>query len=368
VELAQGRGGAGKPPIGIAFEGDLGNRVDAVLAVAMLNGLASKNEARKIALTIPKPSLKSAQLADVISAFYAGRPIPGPGGATGGNPDGLVGMPDGTLIQNDRPALAAALDKKNADGTPAYTTIVARQLDTADDAVLIRNMLLAQNDGNAIVVLAGPASGLVRLMGLYGVTPQLTTKAQRLVVALGAFPDGPAEASVAADIAAARKLFAEWPTRIVAAGAEVGAALPYPGATLDEDFGWSPAHPIADAYRALKPMPYDAPTAALAAVLFAVHPDDGYFKLSEPGTITVLDDGRTKFTPGANGKHQYLVVDPAQKDRVIKEYRDMASVKPTPKGRGSRGAPPAAALPPPAARPAAAPPAAQPNAAPATKP
>ena len=45
-------------------------------------------------------------------------------------------------------------------------------------------------------------------------------------------------------------------------------------------------------------MPYDAPAPALAAVLYAVHPDDGYFTLSEPGTISVLDDGRTQFTPG----------------------------------------------------------------------
>jgi len=53
------------------------------------------------------------------------------------------------------------------------------------------------------------------------------------------------------------------------------------------DFGWSPAHPVADMYRAFKPMPYDAPAPALAALLYAVHPDDGYFTLSDPGTIAV---------------------------------------------------------------------------------
>jgi len=42
---AGGRGTA-KPAIGIAFEGDLTQRVDAILAVAMVNGFASKNEAR----------------------------------------------------------------------------------------------------------------------------------------------------------------------------------------------------------------------------------------------------------------------------------------------------------------------------------
>ena len=60
--------------MGIAFEGDLGNRIDAVLAVAMLNGFTAKTEARRIALSVSRPSLKSAQLADVVAGFYSGRP------------------------------------------------------------------------------------------------------------------------------------------------------------------------------------------------------------------------------------------------------------------------------------------------------
>ena len=79
---------------------------------------------------------------------------------------------------------------------------------------------------------------------------------------------------------------------------------------------------MVDAYRAFKPMPYDAPASALAAMLYAVHPDDGYFKLSEPGTISVQDDGRTRFTPSADGKHRYLIVDPAQKERVLEALHD----------------------------------------------
>ena len=86
-------------------------------------------------------------------------------------------------------------------------------------------------------------------------------------------------------------------------------------------------------------MPYDAPAPALAAVLYAVHPDDGYFKLSDPGTITVLDDGRTRFTPGAEGKHRYLIADPAQKEKVLAVYTAMVSAPPAPRpGRGRAGA------------------------------
>src|SRR5262249_27358838 len=151
---------------------------------------------------------------------------------------------------------------------------------------------------------AGPATGVVRLLGLYRSGPQITAKCKQLVVAAGSFPAGQPEATIGRDIAAAKKLFAEWPTPIVAVGAEVGEALPYPGASIEKDFAWAPSHPLVDAYRAAKPMPYDAPASALAAVLYAVHPDDGYFKLSDPGTISVLDDGRTRFTAKADGQHR----------------------------------------------------------------
>jgi hypothetical protein len=331
---ARGRGAA-RPPIGIAVEGDLARRIDAALALSMLNGLVSKTQARNIAVAISRPSLKTAQVADVIVGFYSGRPI---GGFAN------IGMPETGPATDDAPAVAAILTTKGAEGTEPYSSNITRLIDTPDNAVLIRNMLLAQHDGNAAIVLAGPATGMVRLMGLYGARPQIEAKVRQLVVAIGAYPTGAAEASVRDDIAAARRLFAEWPTPIVAVGAEVGAALPYPGASIERDFAWSPAHPVVDAYRAVKAMPYDAPAPALAAMLHAVDPDGGFFKLSEPGTITVLDDGRTQFTPAPDGKHRYLIADPAQKDHVLKLYTDLVSAQPAPRpGRGGRGAAAAAA-------------------------
>src|SRR5690606_23297100 len=129
-----------------------------------------------------------------------------------------------------------------------------------------------------------------------GARPQIEAKAARLVMAIGSFGSGGADPAVKADIASLRKVLAEWPTPIVMVGSEVGEALPYPGTSIELDLAWSPAHPVAEAYRAFRPMPYDAPASALAATLYAVHPDQDYFKLSEPGTITVTDEGRTRFT------------------------------------------------------------------------
>jgi hypothetical protein len=330
--------GAVRPPIGIAFDGDFGNRLDAMLAVAMLNGLTAKTEARRIALSVSRPSLRSAQVADVIASFYRGRPPAGPGGGIGAASEGMIGMPEGSGSADDPAALAAILSKKADDGAPVYTSTIRGLVNTAESAVLIRNLLLAQHDGNAAIVLAGPATGVVRILGLYRSGPQIAAKCRLLVIAAGSFPDGPPEATIKSDIAAARKLFAEWPTPIVAVGSEVGAALPYPAASVEKDFAWSPAHPIVDAYRALKPTPADAPAAALAATLHAVHPDAGHFKLSEPGTISVLEDGRTRFTPAADGKHRYLIADPTQRDQVLSLYTGLVSAPPAPRpGRGRGG-------------------------------
>gem|GEM_PF-4947720 len=43
---------------------------------------------------------------------------------------------------------------------------------------------------------------------------------------------------------------------------------------LDSQFDWTETHPVVDA-----PMPYDAPTGDLAAVLYAAKPE-GFFTLS----------------------------------------------------------------------------------------
>ena len=68
-------------------------------------------------------------------------------------------------------------------------------------------------------------------------------------------------------------------------------------------------------------MPYDAPVWAMNASLYAVRPQEGYFKVSEPGTVGVLDDGRTRFTPSAGGKHRYLISIPRRKSASSRRSR-----------------------------------------------
>ena len=319
--------GQGRPPVGIIFDSDLGNRIDSVLALATLYGLDGKNECRVISITISKPSLKAAAFGEVLGRFYSGA-VSGAFNAAGRQlPIGLA--TDGART-DETPMIKAVLEAKTAEGKPKYENGIHSINDTAEPHAVIRNAFTSQYDQNCIVVLAGPATNLVRAMDIPGTKSLIERKVRTLVMMGGDFSGsgGPPETNIKADIPSARKLFAEWPGEVIVCGNEVGAELRYPASSIDKDFAWSQAHPVVDAYRAAEQMPYNAGTQDVIAVLAAIRPKENYFKVSGPGTVQVDSEGRTKFVPSANGKHRYLTVDPAQKDRVIETFVTLASAKP----------------------------------------
>jgi len=319
--------GMGKPPLGIVFDSDMGNRIDSTLALSLLYGLDGKNECRVVCVTTSVHNLKSAALCETMARFYSGAPSGGGGFPSFGRTL-PVGMSVEGKVQPETPIINAVVDRKNSDGTPVYQHGINKLTDTAETPALIRNAFTAQQDQNCAVVLAGPATNLAQVLALQGAKEWITRKVRYLVVSGGAFPDGPAEAHIKSNIAAAKKLFDEWPGPIIAAGSEIGDKITFPAASIEKDFAWSKAHPVVDAYRAHKAMPYDAPTWDMAAVLHAIRPTQGFFKLSEPGRISVTDDGRTKFTRSADGKHQHLILDPTTQEKIVQTYTELVSAKP----------------------------------------
>ena len=315
-------------PVGIIFDSGIGSNVDEVLALALLYGFEGKREARVVSLSVSKPNLKSAALCEAIGRFYGGT-ASGAFGAVGRTLP--VGLAENGKLPEDTPMLTVPLARRNEDGKPVYTHGIEKVTDTAEVRALIRNAIAQQPDQSCVVVLTGPASNLAGLLDVHGAKDIISRKVQFLSIACGAYAGGPPQFNAKVDVPAARKLFLEWPTPIIAAGDEVGSSLLFPGASIEKDFAWAPAHPVVDAYRAYKSMPYDAPTLAMAAVLYAVRSKQGYFKLSEPGAISVLDDGRTRFAPSPQGKHRYLILDSAEQERVIKTYIEIASAKPVPR-------------------------------------
>jgi len=317
-----------KPPKGIVFDSSFGESIDTVLALGLLHGLEAKNQARIAALSTTKSNLKSAQLCDVIEKFYLSA-------TTGQFAAFFQGLPVGMAVDgklaNDTPVLTGALDRKDSEGKAVYAPRIHNLNDTAIAEVLIRNALMAQYDGNAAIVTAGPASTLARLLALSGAKELVASKVSLLAMAAGEFPQGKPDPNMTADLVSAKRVLAEWPTPMVFCGREIGREILFPGESIEKDFAYNAAHPIADAYRASHNMPYDAPTCAMAAALYAARPDDGYFRTSEPGTVSLSDDGRLQFRPASDGKHRYLIADPAQKERLIRAYRELASAKPVPR-------------------------------------
>jgi inosine-uridine nucleoside N-ribohydrolase len=315
----------GKPPLGVVFDCDMGNGIGDALALALLYGLEAKNEARVISVSVSNSNLNAAAFVDAVMRFYSSAPKTGP--FAGFSRTLPVGLADAKPL-NDSPLFTEPLSKNKPDGSPVYPRVVHNLNDTAEVSALIRNALTSQYDGNCVVVLTGPATNLAKALDLPGVKELISRKTRLLCVAGGTYPDGPPEFNFKTDVAAARKVFAEWPAPIVALGTETATHLKFPGASIETDFAWSSAHPIVDAYRAYQTMPYDGAAGNMAAALYAAHPQDGLFKLSPPGAIAVLDDGRTKFTPSNTGRHRYLVFDPAQEEKLFKSFTELASAKP----------------------------------------
>jgi hypothetical protein len=270
-----------KPSPGVVFDSSMGSTIDDALALALLYGLQGKGESRVVAVTTSKPCLSSAAFCDLLVRFYTGDP--GPFGVPA-----AIGMATSGTDTKETPLLAAPLAKPN------YVRGIRKLNDTADPLAVLRNALTAQFDQNAIVVMTGAPTNLAGFLALPDAKDLIRQKV-RLLCATSEPPAG-------------------WPGPVVTVPKELGDAIPFPAASLEKEFAWAPSHPIADAWRAADPALHDAPSTALAAALYAVRPDQGYFKLT----------GRT------------LSFDPGQKERVVQAYVELAATKPVPR-RGRRG-------------------------------
>jgi inosine-uridine nucleoside N-ribohydrolase len=307
-----------RPPAGVVYDADLGNTIDDALALAALFGFQGKNQTRVLSVCTTKSSLNAAIFADVLVRFYTGPPSPF-----------AVAMPIGLALGKgsaDTPMMTAVLEK------PVHARDIRQMNDTADPLAVFRNALSAQFDGNAIVYLSGPATNLAAALALPGIKPLISAKVKYLVAAVGNYAGGVPDPQVLADIPAAKRLFSEWPTPVVAVGTEMADAVTFPAASLEKDFAWSENHPLVDAYRAFQTMPYDAKGAPLAAAIYAVNPTENYFKHSNPGTIAVGDDGKVMWTAAGTGKHSYLIADPSQQATLQQLLVEVVSAKPVPRG------------------------------------
>lgn len=313
--------GAAAEPLPLIFDTDMGNDIDDALALAVIHSLEQRGEARLLGVTLTKDNPWAVPFVDLVNTFY-GR---------GGVPIGMVRdgktPEDGDFIR--------AIAEKKANGSWLYPRQLADGNSAPEAVALLRKLLASQQDESVVVVQVGFSTNLARLLDspADGSSPlngrELVARKVRLLSIMGGvFPPLLAEYNIKIDLAASTKLFAEWPTEVVASGFEIGEAVLYPAKSIENDFGYVEHHPVADAYRAYKKMPYDRPSWDLTSVLYAVRPERGYFNLSPRGAIRVDAEGFTRFTPNEKGKHRFLTLTAEQRVRVVEALVQLASEPP----------------------------------------
>jgi hypothetical protein len=288
-------------PIGVVYNTSM-TRPDAALALAAMYVMESKKESHMGSVCVVGAGFNAAVFCDIIGKMYTFGP-------RNGNQALAVGLAAEQGVP-DSPIVKSAIEHN-------YPRTIQRVTDTSAPMEVLRNGVIF--NAESVVILSGPATYLAKTLDLLNVKDLYKDRVKRLVIVDSGTPY--------TDAAAIRRVIAEWPTPVFFCPREVGDALKFPGAQLDKDFSWAPSHPVVDAYKAYKPMPYDAPLYDLAATHYAIHPDSGFFELSAPGTINVANDGTMKFAPGS-GNVKSIGIVPAKKEELLTALIDVATAKP----------------------------------------
>jgi len=319
-----GRAQSSPPLPGLIFDTDMGNDVDDALALGVIHSLVSRRECRLLAVTITKDERLSAPYVDLVNTFY-----------------GRGDIPIGVVRKGPTPAKSkfTVLAAKRDGDRSRYPHDLTDGAKAPEATSTLRATLAAQSERSVIIVQVGFSTNLARLLdskpdkvsSLSG--RELVKKKVRLLsVMAGAFKPirgkRHLEYNVVKDIPAAKKIATQWPTQIIYSGFEIGIAVPYPATSIQRDYGYVKHHPLAEAYQLYSPPPHNRPTWDLTSVLWAVRPEHDYFGLSKPGTVTVEDDGFTRFKESPSGRHRYLTVSPQQIIRVTEALVQLSSQPP----------------------------------------
>ena len=308
----------------IILETDIGNDVDDALAVDLAYKFVDEGKMNLLAICINKEGSAPAEYVDILNTWY-------------GYPQTPIGViTEGAFCEDDAINYAkAVVDLKNEAGEPAFARSISDYSALPEAPQLYRKILSSRKDHSVTIVSVGFSTNLVRLLAtapdqyskLDG-KALVAQKVKRLIVMAGNFSDPNFhEYNVMKDVPAAKVIFNEWPTPVVASPFELGIQTCYPATSIENDFGWAPLHPVVEAYKAYQPMPYDRPMWDPTALLYAVE-GDKWFTVSPVGKVAVEGEGSTLFTEDEAGDRQYLSVTPEQAKAIVDYFVKVISSKP----------------------------------------
>ena len=264
---------------------------EGTLAVAL--GLQLQGAANVLAIGVntrtsrPAVSTNSWKCAAAITQFY-------------GFPDIPIGsdMPDnGTTVNS--PDIVGPCAALASPSTPKPVPVVA----------LYRKALASQPDGSVVMVGIGYEENLANLLAsppdaispLSG-SALVAKKVKMLVLMGGGYPSRTSENNFVGNPTAAESVAANWPTKVVYAGYEVGYGT-FTGHTLSTVH---PANsPVRVAYEALVGIGKNNRSFDLSALYHGLRPNDPVLSEIGPGTNVINSSGGNTFTPGTG--HAYYL-------------------------------------------------------------
>ena len=317
-------------PIKVIFETDMGNDIDDALALDMLFKYANQGKVDLLGISTNKRDEGSVEYIDAMTTWYGYPEIP------------IGRVVNGVPCDDAVNYALLTVNMTDSIGNPLFEQNHAADGHIESSVDMYRRLLAEQCDSSVTIISVGFSTNLAALLDSPADTYSPLTgrqlvarKVKSLVTMAGNFENNNLadsvtrfrEYNIVKDIEGARKVFAEWPGEIVTSPFEVGIDICYPAESIEKDFNRVSPHPVVEAYKVYLPMPYDRPTWDLTSVLYAVEGADSYFTLSEPGTITVEPLGGTIFTPGADGRHRYLMTDSLQKSNILDRFMQLIPSK-----------------------------------------
>lgn len=294
-------------PTRIIFDTDITGDVDDVLALAMCHTMMDRGDCDLLAVTISKVDPLTGPFTDAVNTFY-------------GRPNLPIGI---TRQAQIRPSKYLKLVNEKDGDAFRYPHDLLKNEDAPEAVEMLHRTLAAQPDHSVTLIQVGLAVNVLRLLEA---EPDLVKQKVRLLsIMAGGFQtidngNHFLEANVINDIPAMQKLARLWPDEvpIVWSGYEIGISVTYPRESIAADFEYVPHHPVKEAYLLHSGPHHDRPCWDLTSVLYAIHPDRGYFDLSPPGRVSVENDGFTRFTPAKDGKgrDRFLILNPTKAARV----------------------------------------------------
>ena len=312
-------------PVKIIYDTDMGNDVDDVLALAMLHSLQNRGESELLAITATKDHDEVAPYLDAINTFYGRGYIP-------------IGVTNSGVTPERSRFTGVALERNDDEYLYPHDLNIGEPVPSA--VQVLRESLAGQPDNSVVIVQVGFATNLAGLLQTDGDKYSSVSglelveqKVKHISIMAGTFAliEGQVhlEYNIVQDIPSAQYLAKNWPTPIYWSGFEVGLAIRYPAISIENDFNYLDRHPIPESYQAYIPTPHERPTWDLTSVLLATREERNYFGISEPGTVTVLEDGETIFKADSGGNHFYLTISDSDIRRVRELMAALVSEPPS---------------------------------------